>query len=109
MQKHVNCGAFGSVDKITCHMEKRPGDETIDVTNTSSVDFQIECLNRTINIMMQETMALRVALDIESKLLLNATNASENKRFNIFKFGSEILDKASGIIPFLFGIIPVIR
>ena len=20
MQKHVNCGAFGSVDKITCHM-----------------------------------------------------------------------------------------
>ena len=22
MQKHVNCGAFGSVDKITCHMQK---------------------------------------------------------------------------------------
>ena len=21
MQKHVNCGAFGSVDKITCHMD----------------------------------------------------------------------------------------
>ena len=20
MQKHVNCGAFGSVDKITCHI-----------------------------------------------------------------------------------------
>ena len=22
MQKHVNCGAFGSVDKITCHIKK---------------------------------------------------------------------------------------
>ena len=22
MQKHVNCGAFGSVDKITCHIDK---------------------------------------------------------------------------------------
>ena len=21
MQKHVNCGAFGSVDKITCHIK----------------------------------------------------------------------------------------
>ena len=25
MQKHVNCGAFGSVDKITCHMLARLG------------------------------------------------------------------------------------
>ena len=42
MQKHVNCGAFGSVDKITCHIWKNEKDPKIVITNEISIIFDFD-------------------------------------------------------------------